>query len=160
MFSQRKCTKDYTFPGTNVTIKKGQHVVIPVMGIHHDEQIYPDPEKFEPERFSPENKASRHPYTYMPFGQGPRSCIGKDHGDATVFSINDWLVPGFVNEDDISSIILAMRFALVEGKAALAHLVLKFHLEPSSTTTIPLKFASKLALKPENGLWLKIVARN
>jgi len=125
---ERKCTRDYTLPGTNVTIKKGQFVIIPVMGIHHDEQYYPDPEKFDPERFSTENKATRHPYAYMPFGQGPRSCI-------------------------------AMRFALVEGKAALAHLVLKFRLEPSASTTIPLKFASKLALKPENGLWLKITAR-
>jgi len=72
----RECTKRYKIPGTNVILEKGIQVVIPVMGIHHDPQYFPEPEKFDPERFSLEAKSKRHRYVYMPFGEGPRICIG------------------------------------------------------------------------------------
>jgi len=67
---------DYRVPGTSFTLEKGQLVNIPVYAIHHDEQYYPDPEKFDPERFSPENKSKLMPYSFLAFGQGPRNCIG------------------------------------------------------------------------------------
>lgn len=54
-------------------------VLFPVMGIHHDPEIYPDPENFDPERFSAKNKASRHNYSFIPFGEGPRMCIGQSN---------------------------------------------------------------------------------
>lgn len=41
-----------------------------------DSNYYPDPAKFDPERFSDENKISIDPFTYLPFGAGPRLCIG------------------------------------------------------------------------------------
>jgi cytochrome P450 family 6 len=46
------------------------------MGIHYDEEYYPEPKKFDPERFSDEYKKTRHNYAFMPFGEGPRNCIG------------------------------------------------------------------------------------
>ncbi|KAK9881443.1 hypothetical protein WA026_016329 [Henosepilachna vigintioctopunctata] len=73
----RICTKDYKVPGTDLIIKKGIRVVIPVFGIHRDPDYYPDPEKFDPERFSEGNK---NDVTYMPFGYGPRYCIGMRFG--------------------------------------------------------------------------------
>ncbi|XP_063626584.1 cytochrome P450 6B5-like [Cydia splendana] len=73
---RRKSSSTYTIPGTNVTIEKNQLIKIPTLGIHYDEKIYPNPEKFDPERFSPENVAARHSCAYLPFGLGPRNCIG------------------------------------------------------------------------------------
>ncbi|RZC41421.1 p450 domain containing protein [Asbolus verrucosus] len=73
----RKCTKDYTIPHTTIHLKEGMDVCIPVLGLHMDSEYYPDPEIFNPERFSEENKNSRPAFTWLPFGEGPRVCIGK-----------------------------------------------------------------------------------
>lgn len=52
-------------------------LLIPIWPIHRDPQYYENPDKFDPERFSDENKHKIQPFTYMPFGIGPRSCVGK-----------------------------------------------------------------------------------
>uniref|UniRef100_A0A3B4H0M9 unspecific monooxygenase n=1 Tax=Pundamilia nyererei TaxID=303518 RepID=A0A3B4H0M9_9CICH len=57
-------------------IPKGMVVVVPTWPMHRDPEIWPEPEKFKPERFSKENKETIDPYSYMPFGAGPRNCIG------------------------------------------------------------------------------------
>ncbi|CAG9785903.1 unnamed protein product [Diatraea saccharalis] len=78
----RVCTKDYNLGRANdkcdkdYIIHKGESVMIPVWGIHHDPEYYPNPNKFDPERFSEENKHRIQPFTFLPFGVGPRNCIG------------------------------------------------------------------------------------
>lgn len=57
-------------------ISKGQNLFIPIFGLHRDPKYFPDPECFNPERFNKENKKNIKPYTFIPFGVGPRSCIG------------------------------------------------------------------------------------
>ncbi|XP_058837432.1 probable cytochrome P450 9f2 [Topomyia yanbarensis] len=77
--SDRFCTKDYVYDdgaGTRFTIEKDQTIWIPTFGIHHDPKYYPNPEKFDPERFSEANRSKLDAGAYLPFGAGPRNCIG------------------------------------------------------------------------------------
>ncbi|RZC31845.1 p450 domain containing protein [Asbolus verrucosus] len=76
-FLSRKSTAPYTFEETGLTIEKDTLILIPVPGLHYDPEYFPDPEKFDPERFSDENKHNVNPYAYLPFGEGPRNCIGE-----------------------------------------------------------------------------------
>ncbi|XP_055550780.1 uncharacterized protein LOC129733180 [Wyeomyia smithii] len=76
----RSVTKDYSVPDSNVTFKKGMSVMIPVYAIHHDPEYYPDPERYDPDRFSAEESARRKPFTFIPFGEGPRICIAARFG--------------------------------------------------------------------------------
>jgi cytochrome P450 family 6 len=72
----RTVTKDYQVPDSKVILKKGMTMLASIYAIHHDPEIYPDPEVFDPDRFSHENMAKRHPLSFIPFGEGPRNCIG------------------------------------------------------------------------------------
>ncbi|PIK39987.1 putative cytochrome P450 3A24 [Apostichopus japonicus] len=59
-----------------LTIPKGFSVLVPVYAIHHDPEVWDSPEEFRPERFSKENRHKIHPASWLPFGNGPRSCLG------------------------------------------------------------------------------------
>lgn len=55
----------------------GSSVVLAFISTHRSERYFPNPMKFDPDRFLPEEIAKRHPYAYVPFAGGPRTCIGK-----------------------------------------------------------------------------------
>lgn len=72
-FLNRKTQNDYNIPGTKDVIEKGTSIIIPILAIQRDPQYYPNPEKFDPDRFDAKN---RDAMTWLPFGDGPRNCIG------------------------------------------------------------------------------------
>lgn len=79
VFTNRICTKNYSckIDGyEKFLIEKGQSIWIPIIAIHNDPKYYPEPEKFDPERFSDENKRLIISGAFLPFGLGPRNCIG------------------------------------------------------------------------------------
>ncbi|XP_050350102.1 cytochrome P450 6k1-like [Nymphalis io] len=72
----RIAAKDYNID-EKLTIESGTVVYINSIGMHYDPKYFPEPHKFDPDRFLPENKSKIEPYSYLPFGDGPRGCIGK-----------------------------------------------------------------------------------
>ncbi|KAM5572786.1 cytochrome P450 716B1 [Rosa sericea] len=74
----RVALDDCTIEG--IEIKKGWHVNIDATCIHNDPDLYPDPFKFNPSRFDEMQK----PYSFVPFGSGPRTCMGINMGKTTM----------------------------------------------------------------------------
>lgn len=77
----RECIEDYPVPGNpKFVIAKGMLVVIPAAAYHRDADIYPNPDTFDPDNFAPEKVAQRDNVEWLPFGEGPRNCIGMRFG--------------------------------------------------------------------------------
>ena len=133
IFLDRVCVKTFelppAYPGAKpITIEPGTNIWFPVYSLHRDPKYFSEPEKFDPERFIGD-KNYINPYAYIPFGVGPRSCIGN-------------------------------RFALLETKVVLFHLLAKCNLKPSPKTQINIEFSKgSFALVPKRGHWLQLEAR-
>ncbi|XP_011641126.1 cytochrome P450 9e2-like [Pogonomyrmex barbatus] len=132
----RVCVKDFELPPSlpglkPFTIKKGQSAWIPIYALHHDPKYFEEPEKFDPERFLGEKrKDSLNCGAYLPFGLGPRMCIGN-------------------------------RFALLETKVLLFHLLARCNLKTCEKTPIPIKLGKGgFTIMPEGGFWLNVEPRN
>ncbi|KAH8359122.1 hypothetical protein KR093_004467, partial [Drosophila rubida] len=128
----RECSKDITYvvDGKNVEIKKGDTIWLPVAAVQRDPRYFENPEKFDPERFSDENKHKIQPYTYYPFGSGPRNCIGSR----------------FALLESKAVIYYMLRdFRIAPSEKSCIPMVL-----------VPYGYQ----LKPKNGFWLKLFPRN
>nr|QVD39549.1 CYP450 [Schistocerca gregaria] len=130
----RKCVRRYKLPPTEhcpgFEIQPGEGVWVPVHGIHHDPRNYEHPGRFDPERFSPENRHLIKPFTYYPFGSGPRVCI-------------------------------AQRFALMETKVVVTHLLSRFSFCVVEKTPLPLVIQpNNLSLGIKGGAWVGIRRRS
>lgn len=70
----REAIKDFVFSG--FSIPKGWKLYRSTNSTHKNPAYFPDPEKFDPSRFEGTGPA---PYTFVPFGGGPRMCPGKEY---------------------------------------------------------------------------------
>ncbi|MCX4240105.1 cytochrome P450 [Paraliomyxa miuraensis] len=59
-------------------IAKGTIVAPMMFTVHRHADFWPEPERFDPERFDPGRSVGRHPMAWVPFGAGPRKCIGQE----------------------------------------------------------------------------------
>jgi cytochrome P450 family 9 len=129
VLTDREVSKEFTIQPTKpgekpLFLEKGIVCLLPIFAIHRDPRFYPEPEKFDPERFNNENKHKINPTMYMPFGAGPRNCIGS-------------------------------RFALLEAKLIMFHLLKKFQVVTVGKTPVPLVLDKvQINLDAEGGMWL------
>jgi cytochrome P450 len=85
-----------------VPVKPGETVMIPVYAIHRHRLLWDDPDAFDPGRFAPDAAAGRHRAAFLPFGAGPRICIGMGFAtmEATII---------------LATLLAGLRFAIPQG---------------------------------------------
>jgi cytochrome P450 len=71
----------------DLAIPRGSTVIVFVYGAHHASRYWQDPERFDPERFTKANEGLHTPFTYLPFGGGPRGCIGGNYAMLQILMI-------------------------------------------------------------------------
>ncbi|CAN0861638.1 Abscisic acid 8'-hydroxylase 1 [Linum grandiflorum] len=85
----RVALKDCTVDG--IEIKKGWHANIDATCIHYDPELYSNPLQFNPSRFEEIHKS----YSFIPFGSGPRTCLGMNMAKATLLVFLHRLAGGY-----------------------------------------------------------------
>ncbi|WP_447412944.1 cytochrome P450, partial [Clostridium perfringens] len=70
-------------------------VHVPIYALHRHRQIWDQPDRFDPGRFAPERQAGRDRYAYLPFGAGPRVCIGMGMALTECVVVLATLLPAF-----------------------------------------------------------------
>ena len=86
-----------------VVLGRGATITIPIYVVHRHRRLWAEPLRFEPSQFSAEAKATRHRCAYMPFGAGPRTCIGAS------FAITE-------GKTILATLLAQARFALPVGE--------------------------------------------
>jgi cytochrome P450 len=112
-----------------VRIPPGALITISTYLTHRNPLLWPEPERFDPERFSPEQTAGRHRFAYLPFGAGPRICIG---------------MPFALAEGQVIIATIAQAFSI--------RLVTGFAVEPVGLITLRAKNGIRVTLEPRSGL--------
>jgi cytochrome P450 len=87
----------------DVVIPAGSMVIVYVYGAHHAKSRWENVGEFHPERFVKENEKLRTPFTYLPFGGGPRVCIGNQYAMLQILMI-------------LSTLLRRYDFELVPGQ--------------------------------------------
>ncbi|XP_071639301.1 cytochrome P450 6a2-like [Temnothorax longispinosus] len=76
---KKRCTEEFELKGSDGVIcrvQPGTKIMIPVQALHTDPEYWENPEEYNPERFSSDRKHNIERFAYLPFGEGPRICVG------------------------------------------------------------------------------------
>ncbi|KAF7379153.1 hypothetical protein HZH68_016998 [Vespula germanica] len=123
----RMCTNSIQLKGNDgltCTVEPGTKIILPIHSLQRDPKYWTNPEAFDPDRWNEERKGSINKYCFLPFGEGPRICVG-------------------------------LRMALLQVKAAIATLLMKYRIERNPRTTYPVKIGLLGVLStPTDGLWV------
>lgn len=84
--------------------------MIPNLAIHYDDRYWKNPEEFDPDRFLPEEVAKRPNLAFMPFGEGPRNCIGMRFAQVNVKFAIATVIKNFKVTLDTSKTQLPLTF--------------------------------------------------
>lgn len=114
LFTSRVCDKDITLSG--YTIPAGAHVILSTWHIHHNSDVWPEAHRFIPDRLASDAARGerRHPAAYVPFGLGPRECVGRRFALLEVKTVLAKLVATYVfsvckeTEDPLKFIVPAV----------------------------------------------------
>ena len=123
-FLDRVCQKDYELKYDNkvINVKKGTMIWFATAGFMRDPKYYPNPTKFDPERFSEENKHNINMDAFLPFGVGPRNCIGSRFALMEVKAVIYYMLLNFsfeiTSKTKIPMVLEKLSFAIrAEGGA-------------------------------------------
>lgn len=130
----RRSDQDYIIPGTETIMEKGMQVIIPVLGIHRDPEIHENPMKFDPDRFTPENVSKRHNFSTIPFGEGPRDCIGNNF---------NYLTKSYYIDFHTCFFLIGKRFGMLQARLSIISILSKYEVGVCEKTSIPLKIDPK-----------------
>jgi cytochrome P450 len=79
----------------NEQIRAGTTVYVPVYAVHRHEKLWREPDQFDPSRFEPGVVKARDRYAYLPFGAGPRVCIGQNFAQREATAVLVTLLSSF-----------------------------------------------------------------
>ncbi|KAM8718346.1 hypothetical protein ACLKA7_000161 [Drosophila subpalustris] len=133
-WASKTCTSPYTFHGSRhrepLQMYPGDNVMIPIYGLHHDPNFYPEPEVFRPERFLNGGlKRYQQMGVFLGFGNGPRQCVG-------------------------------IRLGLVQSKAAIAAIVRRYEVQANGRTLEGIQLDPLIFVGAhKGGIWLDFTQR-
>ena len=122
----RASNRDWRIPGTDTVLPANSMVYMYPHSMQRDPDLYPNPDTFDPDRFL----ESPNPYAYLPFGQGPRNCIGMRFAQL---------------QAKVALVAVLRKYSLVTG--------------PKSGDVQPVFFPGFSQTQEKDGTWLKVVRR-
>lgn len=143
----RENTQDIQL-SNGIVVPAGTQIIINMFALHRRKDIWgPDADMFNPENFLPSNMEGKHPYAYIPFTKGIRTCIGM-----CVTRIGKYM------KNVIFLLLSGRKYGLISSKIALAKLLRNFKFSTDFKYQ-DLEFCSSLVLSLKHVPVLKIAKR-